>query len=662
MERLSRALAPYHDWRSRLRGSGSSTSALGAEGLGTFRSYSQARRSRWLPWLLGVAMAVVVIGPGLRGGAMLNLDLVISPEIPVPRGVWGLGPDLPRRVPLGLVLAWVSSLVGGPRAAVVLFGLCLTVAFVGAWRLAQATPPWCRFGSGLLYALSPFTLTRLGVGHWMLVAAVAVLPWALPHLVRPGDRPRRTLLWVAALGFTGINGGLYAGVLVGIGLIADRGRTARRVLPLLVVAQLPWLVPGVIVLASGAPDLPDPAPFATAGTGLGGALRLVVGGGFWRTPNQLGAVGGVGGVVLGVGLLGLALLGWWGLPEGWRGRAAGAAGVGFAVSLASAVPVLAPAYRDAAQTPLGATLRDGQRMLALFLVVLAPAVATGMSHLATGVRRSLAPAVHALTPIIALALAAPALWGLGGALAPVSFPIGWEAAREAVLAEPGTVVALPWHEYLDIGFAGGRRVFNPTPDYFGGDVVFSSDPELGRPSAEQADPREPHVDEIVGQMGLGRSQSQALARLGVRWVVLLHEVDWRRYQSLSDDGGLTAEVRTPTLELYRVKGWAGAMVDASGAAVDHRIPVAPLNWPTAPARSGPLTWNRPAAAGWLRGLQPAKPTPVGTLALPAGKGPIWYWPATVTLLADGLTLTAVVLAWRPPRHPRGPHGRRAGRR
>lgn len=646
MERLSRALTPYHDRRSGLRDSGSSGLVLDAERLGVLRSYRRPSRRSWLPWLLGMAVAAVVLGPALRGGAMLNLDLVITPEVPVPRGVWGLGPDLPRRVPLGVVLAWASSLVGGPRAAVFLFGLCLTVAFVGAWRLAQATPAWCRFGSGLVYALSPFTLTRLGVGHWMLVAAVAVLPWALPHLLRPGDRPGRTLLWAAALGFTGINGGVYVGVLVAVGLIADRGRGAGRILLLVTVAQLPWLVPGSIVLAYGAPDLPDPGPFATAVAGPAGPLRLVVGGGFWRPPNQLGAAGGVGAVVLGAGLLALALLGWRRWPTDWRGRAAGVAGVGFAVALASAVPALTPSYRLVTQTPLGAALRDGQRMLALFLVVLAPAVAAGMTHLAAGVRRSLAPAVHALLAVVALALAGPALWGLGGAVAPVSFPHGWAAAREVVRASPGTVVALPWHEYLDVGFAGGRRVFNPTPDYFGGDVVFSSDPELGRPSTEQTDPRERHVDEVARQIRLGRPQSSALARLGVRWVVLLHEVDWRRYQSLSADGGLMAEVRAPTIELYRVADWPGAVVDADGAAVDHRSPVAPVAWLTAPAYSGPLTWNRPAAPGWLRGLRPVGTTAAGTLGIPRGGGPIWYWPAALTLVADGVTLTAVVLARR----------------
>lgn len=582
---------------------------------------------------------------------MLNLDLVITPEIPVPRGVWGLGPDLPRRLPLGVVLAWASSLAGGPWAAVALFGLCLTVAFAGAWRLSDAASPLCRLGAGLLYTLSPFTLTRLGVGHWMLVAAVAVLPWALPHLLRPGDRPARTLLWAAALGFTGVNGGLYAVVLVLIGLVADRGRRVGRVLAVVVVTQLPWLVPGAIVLASGSPELPDPAPFATAVRGLGGPLRLVVGGGFWRSPNQLGAVGGAGAMVLGAGLILVAVVGWRALPSSWRGRGAAAAGVGFAVSWASAVPILAPIYRAVAQTPLGAALRDGQRMLALFLVVLAPAVAAGMTSLAADVRRALVSAVQALPALVALTLAASALWGLGGALAPASFPAGWAEAREAVRAAPGTVVALPWHEYLDVGFADGRRVFNPTPDYFGGDVVFSSDPELGRPSAEQADPREPQVDEVARQLRLGRPQSQTLAGLGVRWVVLLHEVDWRRYQSLADDGGLTAEVSTPALDLYRVEGWAGAVVDARGADVEHRSPVAPLLWLGPAAGPGPLTWNRPAAPGWLRGLRPAGTTAAGTLAVPPGGGALWYWPAALAVLADAVTLTAVVLARRRLRGP-----------
>ena len=58
-------------------------------------------------------MAVVVLGPALKPGSLLNLDLVFTPRMPVPRGIWGLGPELSRRIPLGVLVAcgllWLAS-------------------------------------------------------------------------------------------------------------------------------------------------------------------------------------------------------------------------------------------------------------------------------------------------------------------------------------------------------------------------------------------------------------------------------------------------------------------------------------------------------------------------------------------------------------------------
>ncbi len=593
-----------------------------------------------VPWVVGLAVALVSLGPALGPGSLLSLDLVVPPTIPLPRGTWGLGPDLPRRVPLGVPLALASTLVGGPLAAKLLFSSCITVAFVGVWRLASVAPLACRLGAGLLYALSPFTLTRLGVGHWMLLATIAVLPWALPALLRPTDDARRTFLWAAALAATGVNGGLYGAVLVSVGVLADRGRGAGRTIVLFLLAQLPWLVPGVIVFASG-PELADPGSFATR-LGSSGPLGLVVGGGFWRQSNQVGNVAGVGPMLLGLGLVGLSVVPGGGLPAAWRRRAATAGAIGFGLALVSAVPFLERLFAAFAATPLGAPLRDGQRMLGLFLVWLAPSVAFGAAALARGAGRGLAPLLRVLPSGAALVLAAPALSGIGGALEPVSFPNGWFEAREVVEQAPGTVLALPWHQYLDVSFADNRRIFNPVPDFFGGDVLSSSDPELGTPSREQADPREPHVAEVERQLRSGASQSETLARLGVRWVVLLQEADWRSYTpALAEDPGLEHVVRTPSVELYRVRRWNGPFLDPAGTPVASRSPIAPL---VRLEGAAPVTWQRPAAPGWLRGTTPAGRSASGLIELPAGRGLVWYWPATLTLLAYVLTLAGAATA------------------
>jgi hypothetical protein len=565
---------------------------------------------------------------------MLSLDLVVTPRIPVPPGIWGLGPELPRRVPYGVVLAWASSALGGPLAAKALMLAAVAVAFVGATRLAAGAPVVARMGAGLAYALSPFLLTRIGVGHLGVVLAHAVLPWALPVLLRPADRVARTFLWALALACTGFAGGLLALALVLVGLVADRGRRAPAVVGAALGAQAPWLVPGLVVALAGT-GVADSSRFATRADGLVGWLSLPAGHGFWRASSQVGATG-AGTALLGAVLLGLALAGRSRLPSAWAGRAAAAAAGGLVLALASAVPGVREVYSALTGTAMGAVVRESHRWLPLFLVWMAPAAAYGAARLGGRL-------VLAVPAACAIVLAIPGLWGIDGRLEPVTFPDGWRTASEAIRARPGTVLALPWHQYLNASFAKGRRALNPLPDYLGGDVLSSSDPELAAEGQEPADPREPHVLRLLDRIAAGDSAADELAEIGVRWVVLLHEVDWRPLQTLRDDPGLRRVVDERALELFEVRPWRGPVVTSAGRALDDRPVAAPL---ARIAPSGAARWHRPAAPGWTRGWHGARESPVGTIDLSGGSGVVWFWPSGIVVIAYFLTLCGVMRAGR----------------
>jgi hypothetical protein len=611
---------------------------------GLSRWMGRTARQRGAPWLAGAVLALLVLGPALAPSSLLNLDLVFTPTIPVPRGVWALGPELSRRVPLGVALAWASAIVGGPLAGKVMIGLALAAAFAGAWRLLLASSVATRLGAGLLYATSPFVLTRVAVGHWAVVVPLAVLPWAVPVLLRPGDELRRTWLWSVAIGATGVTGGIFGLVLVACGLVADRGHRAVKVVAVFVVAQLPWLIPGIFTVDSSGP-LSNPRHFATHASVPFGVLRVVAGGGFWRVPSQVGATG-IGTAVLGGALLVLAFMGARQLPAEWRARAGAAAAIGMAIALASGLPGIRSVFADLTRTSFGGALRDSQRLLGLFLVWMAPAAALGAARLASQVGPALEPTIEALPAVAGIVLAAPGLWGAGGALKPARFPAAWARARAQVDRRPGPLLALPWHEYLNLSFADDRRVLNPVPDYFGGDVLASSDPEFAdSPGArEQGDPREKHVPPLLDHLDRASGSFRAL---GIRWVVVLHQVDWRDYSAINSDPGLDRTLATPALDLYRVRGWKGLVVDDRGRRVPVDTAVQPWSWVSP---SGPATWTRAGLSGWLRGTSPTSSTATGLLRLPTGDGPVWYWPAALAMGADAVVVGGV--AWAVVRRRR----------
>jgi hypothetical protein len=253
--------------------------------------------------------------------------------------------------------------------------------------------------------------------------------------------------------------------------------------------------------------------------------------------------------------------------------------------------------------------------------------------------------VDVLPLIAALWLASSALWGIDSRLRPVELPPEWAQARQIVNDNPGTVAALPWHQYFNLEVDGVRRVLNPLPLYLGGDVLISSDPELSEDDRrERVDPRELSMDAVVADAQDGKPVSDELARLGVRWVVLLHEVDWLSYEGVSHDPGLVQRVHAPALDLYEVAGWHGLVVDEQGAPVASQPLVEPVVRVDA---SGPAVYDRPAATGWMRGWQAAGATPEGLVALPAGSGLVWYWPSVLVLITTVSTYGAVmVVTWR----------------
>ena len=158
----------------------------------------------------------------------MNLEPSAYDRLPVPSGMWGLGPELPRRVPLWAGIAWLGDVIGADTTAKVFLVVTIVAAFVGAVpphhrrrRViagydGRRAPPVeiAALGAAVLYGCGPFLLTRLAVGHWPVVLVMAALPWALPTLAEP-----RSLRRVAAVGLVFSIGGVYGGIVGGAFLL-----------------------------------------------------------------------------------------------------------------------------------------------------------------------------------------------------------------------------------------------------------------------------------------------------------------------------------------------------------------------------------------------------------------------------------------------------------
>ena len=489
-------------------------------------------------------------------------------------------------------------------------------------------------------------MTRVAIGHSALVVATALLPWALPTLAAPSRSPKRTFVWLCVFSICGVFGGLLASSVVIAALVADRPKNTSLVVGGLVLSQLPWVVPGIVVL-SATPDLADSSTFFAQVARLPGGLDVLAGHGFWSDSYQVGGNGNLIAAALGVVMLALAFHGHRRLPKAWRNGAAAAALVGLIVPLAGALAPTRAILEAFTSLPLGAPFRDTQRLLPLYLVWLAPAAALGADATAARFDGALQSVMRAVPLAIALVVGGPGLFGVNGRLEPTEIPNAWYEARELIGDDPGTVLALPWENYLDLQIAGSRRVHHPAPIFLEGDVIVSSDLGLSDSSGERLDPREPFADELVTRIRSGAQTSEDLASLGVRWVFLLRTTDWATYTGLFDDPGLDLVVDDGTLALYEVRNWSGPITTAAGQELVPAEVVPPV---LGLSSSDAAIWNAPAQSGWLRGGREVEQTDDGLLRLPSGGGVIWFWPAILVVVgmiaAYGTAAALVVRRWR----------------
>ena len=612
-------------------------------------------------WVGPTVIALLLLGPALRPGVLFNLDLILTPQLDTPLGFWGLGPELPRRLPLWLPISWLSGLIPATVVGKVLLVALFVVPWVGMARLTKriattATPFVCHV-AGALYTLSPFILTRAAIGHFNVTMPHAVLPWVLPVLLRPGRRLGSTFIACFAMGFAGHFGGSVALTVILVAVLCGRRERWLSAFVVGVCAQAPWLVPGILVSVTNRIEMASGSAFPTDAVGLSGLARLSAGGGFWNTYFQVGGSGLVVAVV-GFALFTFGVIGTRGLDDETRVPLVVLGALGWFVAAASAIRGVSTVFLWVDDHLLAGIWREGHRMLTLHLLWLAPAASLGGQRLYERCRRRRDLAIWAgpalvLPLAITVMLAVPGVWGLGGQLSAAPLPHSWQQTRDAIDREPGTVLALPWFQYFNLSIDDGpvRRVLNPLPLYLGGDVLASSDNGLQQGVRETGDAREVSATALVESLVSGKSIGPELGDLGVRWIVMLKTVHQQRYSALDTDSGLRRVIDADDIALYEVMSWQGIAVDSNGAAVATRT--------LGPAfarvdSSQAVQLSRAGSGGWMRGTDIASTTPEGLLSLPAGTGLVWNLatiPAVLSELVPSIVV-AVLLARRSRRRRR----------
>jgi hypothetical protein len=475
---------------------------------------------------VSLALALAVIAPALLGGGfVLVYDMVFTPRQPLLPASLGLGPALPRAVPVDAVVALISAVVPGDVLQKLVLAGLLFAGALGAARLVPTESAVIRVVAAVGYTWNAYVAERLFIGHWTLLVAYAALPWVvLAGLgLRRGEPKAAARLVLAMLpAVLGPTGGLLA---AGAAVAAAGRRRLWITVPAGVVLNAPWWVPSVLHPAGGVSDPDAVAAFAARGESWAGPVLSVLGlGGIWNADVVPASRESPVTPVVTVLVVALTLLGCAVLARRWGPRPArallGLAALGVLLGVAGAVPVLDDALRwSVAHVPGAGLVRDGQRFAAWWALLVGVGFALGAEDLArrladpVGRRAALAGAV--LLPVAVLPDLA---WGGLGRLQPVHYPPDWAVVAERLAADRdrGDVLVLPLMTYRAFEWNDGRTQLDPAPRLLPAATITEDSLPVGDAVITGEDTR------IAGIRRALTDGSPPLTELGVEWIVVEH--------------------------------------------------------------------------------------------------------------------------------------------
>ncbi|MEV6139865.1 hypothetical protein AB0L63_28230 [Nocardia sp. NPDC051990] len=209
-----------------------------------------------------------------------------------------------------------------------------------------------------------------------------------------------------------------------------------------------------------------------------------------------------------------------------------------------------------ARMPGAGLLRDTQKYVALAMPAYVLCAAAGCRAIAVRCTAN-AAATSSRTP--AMTLTATGLiallmlplfdvaWGVGGALRPVHYPVGWQRVAERIDG-PGDVAVLPGGMFRQFPYSGKVAVLDPAPRMLPRDVLQTGElPVHGRTVAGEG-ARARKVENAL----LHGDSAQRLGELGVGWVLVERTTPGPLGESKTTLAQLDSVYADTQLALYRV--------------------------------------------------------------------------------------------------------------
>ena len=547
----------------------------------------------WPPLFVYALLSLAILGPLLRPGYVLTLDMLFAPHASFSGYFYGLDEwfTSPLAVntastPFFLVIQEVSHIIPAWMIEKLVLFLILFLAGLGAHRLFSSKGPGAYF-AGLLYMINPFVYVRFMAGQWGVLAAYALTPFAIKALIDLLDTPNarnavRLAILSTLVGLIQIQGFflllLALVIILAVRVIATRNDLTKlketskclAVSALLFCSlNIYWLLPlltarNSVISQVGSQDLLLFAPKSTSTLGV--AFDVAGMYGFWRGGYTYVPDIFSGWWVLFIVILLLATYGFVSHLEDKNRRwlvisLVLLSVISFILALGVAAPATSGIFEWLWQHVLVVrTFRDSQKFVALLCLSYAFLGGLGLNKLAETLKRSMKKfAKIGMIALIVVALASPlaysfTIFGFYGQLGITDYPQGWYEANKYLNQDKGdfNVLFLPWHEYMDYSWLPNRNksLGNAAQQFFDKPVIAGDNIEVSGIYSESTNPISKYVEFLLANSSDVNNLGNLLAPLDVKYVILVKEEDYQSYGFLYNQKDLKVLLDEPEITLF----------------------------------------------------------------------------------------------------------------
>ncbi|MBU4221784.1 MAG: DUF3367 domain-containing protein [Euryarchaeota archaeon] len=530
-----------------------------------------------------------------------------------------------------------------------------------------------KYFAGILYAVNPFVYVRFLAGHWFILLAYSIMPFAIKSFIDLLENQNKKNL-IKALLLTGLIGSINSHILVltftvylillifklyqiknEAGALKNLLRSLSIFAVLFLMLSLYWLLPVFTAKSTVIDQISraDVYAFATKTTAFNAAFTIASMYGFWREGYIYAKDLIPYWYLLFFFILFLAIHGF---INNYKSKT-----IGFPVKALAVVAVIAVILGSGIYGPFSSLfdflfnnifffkgLRDSHKFAALLALSYSYLGALGVAEFVKIAKAQVtAPGRYenykklAAWAIIIAALTTPFIYsftmfnGFWGQLKPTDYPGDWYETNDLLNndTQDFNVLFLPWHQYMDFTWIPNsqKRIANPASNFFDKPVIQGENTEVGSIYSQSTNPAQRYVEALLRNRSNLTNLGELMIPLNIKYVLLTKEVDYKEYFFLFNQTDIELIKETDNFYVFKNKRAVSRFYISPDIKPEFSA-LKPLEY----TQTSPVKFSVNADAGYIMFVPPNldseywvlenKPSSVQDFyaVYPAGDGAIYY--------------------------------------